>query len=305
MKDVQFEQNNTSFDAGIEDNDASFNTQLEEDNITLDVEFEENDASLDVGLEETDASCEVEFDNVLVVQFGDVYEPTQGNAAQIGDTIYQTLGAALKAVQSGETIKLLNNVIYEAVIHFATDFCLDLNGYTLKSKGLSILAHGGSIVDNGATKGLLEVPKGFLVMSRAVYGMLPVWNEEGTGYVFVKVIDQKKPVEIISADSFAVECRPSISGGGVTTSRVFSDGALDNEITFKINIIGYDGSGNIMQSVALPPITDELVSSVYTNSTSFRYTINGMRYARCTVELAIETESGVVYRSEIGSMEQQ
>lgn len=253
-------------------------------------------------------SLKIKTGNSLPANFGEVYvvkenvEPAYGKV-QIGDIIYDSLDSALEAVKSGDTIILQSDINCKTQLSFATDFCLDLNGYTLTAEGVAILAHGGSIVDNGATKGLLAVPKGFLVMNHAVYGMLPIWNEEGTGYIFVKVIDQVKPIVIIGEDSFVVECRPSISGGGVTTSRVFSDGALDNEISFKINIIGYDEGGNIVQTVALPPFTDTLVSSVYTNSTSFRYTINGMRYAKCTVELAIETESGLVYRSEMGSVE--
>lgn len=253
-------------------------------------------------------SLKIKTENSLPANFGEVYvvkenvEPAYGKV-QIGDIIYDSLDSALEAVKSGDTIILQSDIICKTPLSFTTDFCLDLNGYTLTAEGVALLAKGGSIVDNGATKGLLVVPKGFLVMNHAVYGMLPVWNEEGTGYIFVKVTDQFKPVEIIE-DGFVVEFRPSIAGGGVVSKDVFSDGALDNEIAFKVNIVGYDESGNIVQTIALPPIDEELISRVYTNSTSFKFTVSGIsRYARTAVELAIETEAGLVYSSEMGSVE--
>ena len=291
--------------ANFSEDAASFNPRFEDNHTHLGnvVSIKgESTAPFNPYFKENDTSFNAAFDKVRIVE--DIVEPAYGNTVKIGNAVYQTLGAALKSAKSGDTIVLLSDVTYNAIIYFTTAFCLDLNGNTLTAKGLAVLAHGGSIVDNGEFKGLLKVPKGFLVMNHAVYGMLPVWNEEDTGYIFAKVTDQFKPVEIINENSFVVEFRPSITGSGVTTKDVFCDGVLDNEIIFKVNIVGYDESGNIVQTIALPSIDEELVSRVYTNSTSFKYTVNGMsRYVRTAVELAIETESGLVYRSEMGSVE--
>lgn len=243
----------------------------------------------------------VKFSDVYVVK--EAVEPAYGKV-QNGDITYDSLNSALEAVRSGDTIVLQSDFNYKAVLSFVTDFCLDLNGHTLTTEGVSVLAKGGSIVDNGATKGLLVVPKGFLVMNHAVYGMLPVWNEGGTGYIFVKVTDQVKPVEIIDDNSFAIEYRPSMAGGGVANKDVFSDGALDNEISFRTNTICYDEYGNIVQTFASGPISDELVARVYTNSTAFRQTVSGVaRYSACEVELLIETEAGLTYRCILGRVE--
>lgn len=262
----------------------------------------ENTFPVKFGTDSARTTFPVEFGEVHIVK--ESAEPAYGKV-QNGDTIYNTLDSALAEVKSGETIVLLSDINYKAVFSFTTAFCLDLNGYTLKAEGLAVLAQGGSVVDTGELKGLLEVPKGSLVMNHAVYGMLPVWNEEGTGYFFAKVIDQSKPVEILGEDSFVVEFRPSISGGGVVTSQVLGDGVKDNDLTFKVEIKTYDEGGNLAQTIAPPPIADELISDVYTNSTSVRYTVNGVRHPRCVVELVIESEAGLVYRSEQGSFEKQ
>lgn len=267
----------------------------------IDVKFDEAQPNFKVDFAEANSTFDVSFGEMQPM--GDIIEPAHGNTVRIGDIIYKTLGAALKAVQSGETIKLLNNITYNDFINYTTDFCIDLNGYTLKAKGLAVLASGGGLVDNGETKGLLEVPRGFLVMSHAANSsMLPIWNEEGTGYIFATVREQYKFMPDLSTQtSFVIDYRLSVSGGGVNTREIFADGALDNGLSFKSNALSYNADGTVRQILVLST-SDETVATIYTNRTSIRLRLNGAgsSSAEYGIVTVLESETGFVYQKELG-----
>jgi hypothetical protein len=131
--------------------------------------------------------------------------------------------------------------------------------------------------------------------------MLPIWNEEGTGYVLVTVKSQTKPVENIDEDSFAVEFRPSVSGGGILTPEIFGNGALNNGLNFSINI-NFIKNGSVAQTLTVK-ISDELIARVYTNGTSVRFTVNGASaaYDSYDLVLVISSDTGIAYSGVVGT----
>ena len=140
-------------------------------------------------------------------------------------------------------------------------------------------------------------------MNHASYPMLPIWNEDGTGYVFVTVVPQSKPVAVDpnNENRFSVEVRPSISGGGVTTSAVLKDGAADNGLTFAFRVDCVDATGAVSETLEFV-VSDELVKSVYTNGTSIKLTVNGANstFAKYVINLVITSDTGLSYSSVVG-----
>ena len=221
-------------------------------------------------------------------------------AAQVGDKYYLTLNEAAMAAANGDVIKLMSDLDMGMNMVFVQNGAIiDLNGHTLTAAAAAAFG-SSSIVDNGETKGLLIVPKGNLAMAQATYPMLPIWNEAETGYVFVAVKDQSKQSENAGVEnSFIVDFKPSIKGGGVENAAVFGDGALDNGISMKFVIKCYNG--DVMDHHEDFDISDELIAKVYTNSTSIRFTVTGANntYDRYDVVVEITSNTGVTYTSTV------
>ena len=72
------------------------------------------------------------------------YQQDSQNTASIGTTEYATLGEALEAAVSGDTVKLLVDVVAEKVVVVPTGATLDLNG-----KSIQALAVVGKLAMNG------------------------------------------------------------------------------------------------------------------------------------------------------------
>ena len=150
-------------------------------------------------------------------------------------------------------------------------YTIDLNGYVLEADLIAIFGDS-HVVDNGATKGMIKVEKGMLMMSAVKYPMLPVWN--GDGYVFVLPHKQiRVPVE--GEDSFIIEFRPTLDEGKGFGNSILADGAADNQLTFKIAINCYDENGNLVQKGAEVSISDELISEVYSTDATIRLRVTG------------------------------
>ena len=105
--------------------------------------------------------------------------------------------------------------------------------------------------------------------------MIPVLNEEGTGYILVRVTIQAKPIVEMSEESFQVIYRPTMQEAGIVNSALFADGALDNEIKFRINILCMK-DGEIAETVGFV-FSDELVQRVYPEGSimAFQLTVRG------------------------------
>ena len=225
--------------------------------------------------------------------------------AEVGGVYYGSIEEALAAA-NGQTVTVLRDYVntsaYLVVVNGAT---LDLNGCTVTVAGL-VAFKGSYVVDNGATKGLLEVPNGNLVIynntfndTTATVTALPVWNEAGTGYIFVAV---KSNFNFSAAeDKITVNFKPSISGAGVTTSAVFGNGAADNGISYKVIVHCYNASGEV-EAIEFA-VSDELLASVHSNNTSVKFVLSGATdsFSEYVIELQIVSDAGVTFSSVLGS----
>lgn len=295
---VNFDDTQNNFKVDFEETHSTFKVGFKTAPSKLSAQFEADSSEYKATFDETSPKFDVSFGEKIIVP--DI-EPPSGNTVKIGDKVYHTFGAALNAVQSGDTIVLLSDVKYNAVICYTTDFCIDLNGYTLTSQGVSVFANGGSIVDNGSEKGLLAVPHGCLLLTHAKYEMLPLWNEEGTGYVFTNVTHKYRVRdEEVTETGCKILFLPSFSGGGVESSVVWADGALDNGVSFEITAIRYDDKGGVVSEFSMPA-PDGNVASVYKNNKTLTFTFSGLaRNSTYGIELILKSDTGLTYNFEYG-----
>ena len=217
-------------------------------------------------------------------------------SVKIGDQYYENLAAALAAAQSGSTITLLADTT-ETAVALLGGVTLDLNGYTITTNSF-VVFKGNAVVDNGETKGLVAVSKYAFAVLDSSNHMIPVWT--GEGYILAEVKDQYQ-VEAKGEDSFSVTMRPSISGGGITTSEIFKDGALDNGITIKLNIHCHTEGEEEAQVVSVI-INEEFIKKAYTNNEAILINIRGAGdiYDHYMVEIEIVSEAGVSDKCVIG-----
>ena len=150
--------------------------------------------------------------------------------------------------------------------------------------------------------GFVTLAKENLAMTKATYPMLPVYNQKGTGYVFVSakaqltVKTESDSVDTVADGSFVVKFRPTISGGGVVTSQVFGDGAEDNGISYKIYIHCFNEDGTDVESLDFK-VSNELIASAHSGSKMIKLVVNNAAgaFAKYQVEIAVESNNGVAY----------
>ncbi|MBO5280540.1 MAG: hypothetical protein J6B55_04870 [Clostridia bacterium] len=94
---------------------------------------------------------------------------------------------------------------------------------------------------------------------------------------------------------FVVKMLPNIGGGGLSTTNTFKDGALDNQLTFRI-VIRCMRDGKMVEEIA-PVLTDELIQKVYTNGTMIKLTVGGATdiFDEYVIAVEIASEVGVKY----------
>ena len=131
--------------------------------------------------------------------------------------------------------------------------------------------------------------------------MLPVWNEDGTGYILVEVTDQAHPVVIIDEDSFSLEFRPGYDISEAERIALFGNGGLNNDISFFIRI-NFIKDGAVAQYLELQ-ISDELVASVYGNNKSFKITVNGASAAYDSYDVIsiVKSNTGLSHSGSVGT----
>ncbi|MBQ8858863.1 MAG: hypothetical protein IJ012_03630, partial [Clostridia bacterium] len=222
--------------------------------------------------------------------------------AEVGGVQYKTLAEAIAAAVNGDVITVLRDVDLTGEYLFLEDgVTFDLNGCTVTAKGLVAFGNDACVLDNGETKGRLALPDmDHLVLHHPKYGMLPVWAEDGSGYVFTTVTPTN---DVYSAgnDSFYVEYRPALTGY-IRTDEIFKDGAADNGITFQIVIHCYDANGNDLYQPVFS-VSDDLIAEVYTAvsngdvSTTLLKKISGAgtNYAKYGVEMQLISTSGIAF----------
>ena len=216
--------------------------------------------------------------------------------AMIGDKVYYSLADALNAAVAGDTVKLVADATYDGIL-MLKGITLDLDGKTLIADGVIALKSASIVDTNETAKGLLKVAdKDMFVMSKADYPMLPVWNEEGNGFFFVNVKVQAE-LEQVRDDSFKVIYRPSINGAGIVNKDIFGDGALDNDLVMKINILCIK-EGAVAETLGFV-LSDELIAEIYSAETTqaVYLTIFGATdmFDAYQIEFVIESASGISF----------
>ncbi|MCD7744597.1 MAG: hypothetical protein LUI13_04810 [Lachnospiraceae bacterium] len=237
---------------------------------------------------------------VIAVLYGTVSMADAGTAAQIGETGYASLEAAVAAVQSGETIVLQEDLAYAEVVSVnrsGISFTLDLNGHTLQFTGSNAYLHiknGTVTVKNGtisnSTDSILKIASAATVkITSGTYtgmttnaGKLTVSGgtfniaetalalEDGTNdlYYYAKAIFTNTGTLKISKGTFTTPTCRILTNSGTTT---ISSG------TFKCTYDGFDEQGQLV------------------NIKKGKLTIKGGTFsAKCAVLSAADSSSTVI-----------
>ena len=222
-------------------------------------------------------------------------------ALTIGGSAFASLDEAIAAAGDNDVITLHTDINYENVLYLMKDVKIDLGGHTLTAQGVSIFSNGGRILDSSETKGLLAVPNGYLIMNGSENDMLPIWNEEETGYIFVEV-EAKNKATVIDEDSFKIVFRPEFDF--VNAADFFKDGTSDNGISFSITINCIRGEQVIETLGFAAP--ESTIQSIYTNNKALSLTVNGAgeRFDSYEIVILLSSDIGVVFSQVIGSFSQ-
>ena len=214
-------------------------------------------------------------------------------AVKIGDKNYATFEDALAAAKDGETITLVDDVHMTAGAIITNSVIVDLNGHTLTANYFIELAEG-HIVDYGETKGLLAIPKDSLVLTDASYPMFPIWNEDGTGFVFVAIEDQMIVNKGNSDTSYEIVFRPLFEDNAIS-EELFADGAKNNSVTIRV-VLAVSKNGAYSHDLTYT-YSDEIVSQVYDgNDFAFLLTVNGV-----TADYSVVASYEIIYNNTHGS----
>jgi hypothetical protein len=216
--------------------------------------------------------------------------------AEIDGVPYASLEDALNAAVAGDIVKLVADATHDGIL-MLKGITLDLDGKTLAADGVIALKNASIVDTNETAKGLLKVAdKDMFVMSKADYPMLPVWNEDGNGFFFVNVKAQAQ-LEAKGDDSFKVIYRPSITGADIVNKDIFGDGALDNDLVMKINILCIK-EGAVAETLGFV-LSDELIAEIYSAETNkaVHLTIFGATdmFDAYQIEFVIESASGISF----------
>ena len=219
----------------------------------------------------------------------------------IGDSNFASIDDAIAAAGDNDVITLQADINYDNVLYLMNNAKIDLNGHTLTALGVSVFSDGGSIFDSSETKGLLAVPNGYLIMNGSENDMLPIWNEDGTGYLFVEV-EAKNMMSAIDEDSFKIVFRPEFDS--VNAADFFADGAPDNGITLSVQIKCIRDE-QVVETLGFTA-PESTIQSIYTNNKAMSLTVNGAGTNFDSYEIAIllTSDTGVVFSQVIGSFSQ-
>jgi hypothetical protein len=159
-----------------------------------------------------------------------------------------------------------------------------------------------NIVDNGTTKGLLDVKNGFLVMNNSTSAtMLPVWVDNGEGrdgYEFHKVRVTSK-LETITKDgeqdSFKFTFLPSLATSATDTVNrdLFSDGALNNGVSVLINVHCINKDSVVVQTLVFK-VSEDMIIDTYTNNRRLVLTVGGAddSFESYEIEVVVTSNTG-------------
>ena len=226
-------------------------------------------------------------------------------AVIVGDVHYGSFDKAFKASKDGDTLVLYADVNMPGeLIIINKNIIIDLNGYTITSAGVIVFEEHGGFIDNGETKGVLNIPRKYLVMQYSDYTMLPIWDDTQSGYVFYSAKVNSK-IQATSESEFVYKFLPSVALNKEDKSnqKFFGDegGAFDNGVTFTINVYCMK-DGKIAQTLGFQ-ISDEMISYAYANNKVFTLTVRGAdtSFDEYRIEIILTSETGMAYHYDGGS----
>ena len=206
------------------------------------------------------------------------------NGNEVGS--YISVADALNAAQSGDTVKLLQNVT-ESMVMITKGVTLDLNGKTLTASYL-VAFKGNHVVDNSTAKtGILEISKDNISLDKT-NAQMPVYIAEKGGYAFAAVKLQTQ-VKSQTDNRFELLFRPSF---GAALNSYFADGALDNDIEIIIRVTWTDAEGKV--NTRDFRFTEELIKVAYGNGKSLKFVLTGIAdFENVEVSMVVSSAMGV------------
>ena len=175
------------------------------------------------------------------------------------DTIYDSVAAALKAAEAGQTVFLLTDCTESSVL-VTPGITLDLNGHELTADYV-VGFNGANIMDNAGGGKLFAAEKN--VVLDEGNGMIPVYD--GTGYLFTKagfaIRQDTAYTDGFKIDAVAVPVNTDVVG-------LLKDGGADNNVQIVILLSWDTDQGTGSQRFVF---TDDVVAQVYSshNGTSW------------------------------------
>ena len=213
---------------------------------------------------------------------------------------YESFADALMAAQPGDVLKLLEDVVVEDYLVIPNGVSLDLGDHSLTAQYL--FASKDSQVYGNADSGKLMVEKGNLALGQKGYSpaegqyLLPVWDEAQNGYIFcLFIVDTDaakgrglKIDEAAGTLYFQFKHRAT----SAINTRLFADGATDNEMSVIIRLSWTNDQGTAYQDFVY---NDAQVGKVTGN---FDYTFTLTGYSALNINLStLQVQAMVVTNS--------
>ena len=184
-------------------------------------------------------------------------ESTNGNAAKIGETEYETLTAAVAAVKDGETVTMLKDVTESVEIAADKNIILDLNGKTLtNTDGKHTIENNGTLTINDSSNDKTGT------VDNVIHARGALVNHEGAvatlnGGKFHRSLEAGNSPDnnggnswytILNQGTMTINDGATVENGGCYSANIRTDSELTvNGGTFKggINTIKVDENGEL------------------------------------------------------------
>ncbi len=246
------------------------------------------------------------IDGVYYEFDAETYKGTVKEAGEVVDNItndttgkvYDDIEDALADAAEGSTITVTEDINTDKDLTIGNNVTLNLNGNTITAAGLTIFA-GTEIVDDAANRGVINVPKGTLIVSRETTDTT-VYYEEGVGYKFANVKKQNADPEANeNGDGFTFVFRPSLDNSTDLNKALFANGGDDNDMKFVVKLVNAEG-----ETIRSFVYAEKVVKDAYANDLAFKLTVRKLdpvTHGTVTVYYGIETAAGMACYIEAGS----
>ena len=211
---------------------------------------------------------------------------TEGKAALIGNSAYETLEEALAAATAGDTVKLLADAEVTELI-LSDKITLDLNGYDLTAGYLVAFGDSG-IIDSAPGVGLLKSKH---VRLAANNPMMPIWVEADGGYRIFTMKDSQLYLSQ-SESGFVFIAKPVLGKAANAPYMALAD----NGLSVKARMSWKSAAGNDVEQFFV--LKGEDVQKIYSDTNQIiQLTVNGAGayIGRLSTTIVIESETGVIW----------